>query len=617
MHTESITGQLHRWLLVLAVGVSAVIVGPRGGLDGVGVGKTAAVSLAAIVACAATAIAGVRERAFTVAIHPAVWTAVAFGTLMIVRASMSDRVGLALNGPLGRANGAVLYAAAVALFVVAVARSDAPTWSLFARVMVVAAAIVALAAIDERTLRLGPNWVDRPGVAGTLGNANFLASWGGIVLPLTLAVAADGRRHRYWRLAATGSAVLLAVAVVLSGSLQGGFVVAATLTVLGLVWASERLPAARWRRLAVVTGVAASAAGALTVLGALGVGPLAALGQQVGVRLRRAYWGAAVEMISDAPLLGVDPGAYIDHYRASRPAGAAAVVDLTSSSDSAHNVALHLAAEGGILVALLWTAVMVLVTWSLWRGLLSRRGQDRLLLGSIGAAWVGYLLQSLISIDVAPLVAMGWVLAGFIVGASGVRVWRVGRPQVTTRGRRAGSVVRQPRASAPQYAACAGIVVLASVAAWGATQAYRADAASARAEIERSRTPEGPSASTPAAELAPYESRYLVQLVERLGEAGEVDRVGPVVDRAIEVNPRSFEAHLNAARLAVAEEEFEAAAAHYARARELDPYHPDLAVEYAAVLDEVGDTDRARQLREEALAVDPDHEEAQRLLEER
>lgn len=603
---DTLSAEAHRWLVVVALGLSALVFGPRGGLEGGSAAKTSVVLGAGLVALLIGAGVALRDRAVTVVWHPAVALAVAFGVAMFARALLSDAPGIALVGPVGRANGAGLYVACVVLFLAAAARSDERTWAFLANGLVIVGAIVALSAIDEATVRLGPDWAARPGNAGTLGNANFLAGWAGSILPIALVVALDTRRSHRWRVAAIAVTLLLVVAAALSGSLQAGFVTVATAVFLGLVWSYERLPRPRWRLLAgTVVGVGALG-GVLTALGAYGSGPLAPLRDQVGIRLRAEYWAAAARMVSEAPLTGIGPGRFVDRYREFRSPEAATLVDLTSSTDSAHSVPLHLWAEGGVLVAALYVAFLVLVAVALAQALRRTSGRERLWVGAFGAAWLGYVLQSLISIDVAPLAVLGWVLGGIVVGA-------------TAPARRFGAPARARQGTPPapvligQAVGAVVLLVVAIAGAWAATLPYRADAASARGTIENRRTPDGPTATSTAIELAPWRDAYYVQLVRALEEAGRSDAAQGVVRDALEVNDESFEAVVNGARLAWTAGDVEVARERYELALELDPWHPDILVEAAQFAARNGDTEWASELVDRALRVDPDHEAALQL----
>ena len=51
----------------------------------------------------------------------------------------------------------------------------------------------------------------------------------------------------------------------------------------------------------------------------------------------------------------------------------------------------------------------------------ANQGQDRLLIAGVFAAWVAYLMQSIVSIDNIGIAIWGWVLGGAVIGISRVR----------------------------------------------------------------------------------------------------------------------------------------------------------------------------------------------------
>lgn len=605
---DTAVAQTQRVLLVAALAFPAVLYGPVGGVDGGTVVKTLAITLAALAAVAVTVVAAVRARQAEL---PASVPAVLAGLLavaLLTRALLDDRTALALTGPLGRSNGVGLAAAVIALFAVAALRSDRHTWSLVAGVLTVTGLLVGLSAIDEATLRLGPNWAPRPGAAGTMGNANFLSAWSAAVVPMAVMLVADRRRAAVVRVGASITIVVLLAAIVLSGSIQGGYTLAAGAATLLLVWTSERLRPVRWRALAAATAVAGVAAGVATFLGATGRGPLSPLRQQIGVRLREEYWLAGARMVQERPWAGVGPAGYLDHFRRVRSPDGAALVSLNSTSDSAHNVPLHLAAEHGLPLAVVYGVFCATVLWALVRAVRRHRGLERRWVGVLGAVYISYLAQSIISIDVPQLAVLGWVSAGLIVGAA----WPPtrlgpGRPRPrSSKQRRAAA-----RWSAPEIGVAVAVTALMVVGAAVASLPYRADAA-----VGELRELGGSRPSSGAIERAPWHAGYHVRLATELIEGDEREAAAEVLDRAVEVAPRSFDANLNRARVARALGDDLTAATRYERLTDLDPHHPRLLYEVAVFRIEAGEVDAARELLLRAAEVDPDDEDVAGLLEQ-
>lgn len=172
------------------------------------------------------------------------------------------------------------------------------------------------------------------------------------------------------------------------------------------------------------------------VLGLASIGPLSILGEQRTLRLRRYYWEAGVAMFLDDPVAGVGPGRYGANYRAFRTEEAALNSgEFTVSADAAHSVPLDMFAQGGLLAGLAYLVVVGLIAGVIISGFRRLEGRDRLLLGAFAGAWAAYQVQSLVSIDVAPLAAAHWLLAGAIVAIvrpPSLRVLLVGSSQPRT-----------------------------------------------------------------------------------------------------------------------------------------------------------------------------------------
>jgi O-antigen ligase len=592
------------WLLVAALAGAALAYGPRGGLDGITVTKATIVVAAAVLAVAVAAWAAVRAGAVSLPRSPATLAACAFAGLVVLRTLFADDRISAVTGSFTRWTGMALCLACVVLFLVAAARGQHAT-RMVTRALLVIGLAVTLFALDEVFLGLGPEWAARPGAAGTLGNPNFLSSWAAIVLAIALTVALDRAQPTAWRVVGAVAVPALLTSMALSGSLQGGYVTAAVVAVVGLAWASTRLPRPAFAGLAGGVGLLGLVGAALTVLGALGRGPASMLADQIGVRLRVEYWAAAGRMIADHPFAGVGPGTFADHFREYRSAEAANLVSLASTTDAVHNVPLQVFAEWGPLVGLAHLAFLVAVTVLGVRELARREGLARLRYAGVVAAWVGYVLQSLISIDTPTLAVLGWVLAGLVVAPQVDGVWSRSLPW--------GRISKNRSLPAKARVADHATTLVTLALLWVVIIPYRADAASSGGSVEVDPDAEGPPATTRATEIASWESRYWMQLATVLGDQGEQELMAATMEHVLEVAPHRFEVVVNAARIAAVRGVADEAREHYEHALSLEPLHPDLAVEVGEFAVEIGDEAWARELAARALEVDPDHKGAQAL----
>jgi tetratricopeptide (TPR) repeat protein len=338
-------------------------------------------------------------------------------------------------GDYGRDVGLLAYlAAAVLLFVVTVEFDQRDVRRLVRFGCWVAGGVVLYGLLQK----LGAEPLGAPStgqVISTLGQVNFMAGFSGMALPLFLFVAVSPDEATHWRVAA-GAAAVAAVVVGLSTSSFQAFL---SLGVGGGVFALLYVRS-RWgtRTLAMAAGV--------VVVGLALTGAVAHSRIDAEVRSsmseRVLMWQAAGDMISDHPVLGTGPQGYAANFTAYRPPAHSKNFGVFQIVDNPHSVPISMFVDGGVPLGLAYLAFVGLVGWSLIAGLRRTTGDRALLLAAVGAAWLAYQAQSLVSIDMPTFVVWHFVLAGAIgvlsVGAEARTVVvraLVGRP------RRAGRMV--------------------------------------------------------------------------------------------------------------------------------------------------------------------------------
>ncbi len=150
------------------------------------------------------------------------------------------------------------------------------------------------------------------------------------------------------------------------------------------------------------------------VLGTQQIGPLADFLYKTSVTLRGQYWLAAWNMGNSNPWSGVGFDSYGDWYRRSREAKALVSPGVDVTSNTAHNVPLDMLAFGGWPLFVSYLAILTLAAISIVRIIKRRKGFDPLFT-SLSAAWLGYQLQSIISINQLGLAIWGWLLSGALI----------------------------------------------------------------------------------------------------------------------------------------------------------------------------------------------------------
>ena len=246
-------------------------------------------------------------------------------------------------------------------------------------------------------------------VFGTFGNPNFHSAFMGIAAAASLTVVLYSRIRLSYK---AGLMVLVLISIYnISLSSQQGYLNlglgVASATVIYLL--KSRKPILGWLSVGLtIFGVF------LISLGILNVGPLAELIYKSSLQARGFYWRAASRMILEHPFFGVGMDGFGDHYLRSRTSEIAQV-NVSITSDSAHNIPLDIGSSGGVPLLFAYLAIIVLVFISIAR-ILKRNLEFDVVFTAVIAAWVAYQAQSLISINQLGLGVWGWSLSGLIIG---------------------------------------------------------------------------------------------------------------------------------------------------------------------------------------------------------
>jgi tetratricopeptide (TPR) repeat protein len=226
-------------------------------------------------------------------------------------------------------------------------------------------------------------------------------------------------------------------------------------------------------------------------------------------------------------------------------------------------------------------------------------GPDRLLVGAVGGAWVAYQVQSLVSIDTAPLAVLHWVLAGLIVAAASAPTVGVHRPH-------------RPwgRIEAVVTTAVIGAVCLALVtplrADVAARRALRLSALGEHADAEAS--------FERALRLDPWEPSYPLALARQRVARGDLAAALHAYNVAASRQPRGVAQTLEQASVADRAGRTTTARLEFRRAIELDPHSPLIRVYVARHYLKYHRPGQAVPLLEQAVDMAP-RESWMRLLE--
>jgi hypothetical protein len=247
-------------------------------------------------------------------------------------------------------------------------------------------------------------------ILGTLGNPNFIGAFLGIFFSVCVAFIFDDRTSNKTRIILGIISLVTLFEVFESNAIQGRVVSALGLGVV-LFFAARSRFSSLFTSLYSLVFVAA---GTLAALGALQVGPLTQYIYKYSVSLRGQYWLAGWNTGMENPIHGVGMDGFGDWYRRSRDIQALTTPGVNTVVNAAHNVFLDMFAFGGWPLFLTYVAIVLLAGISLIKVVLRSKKYDPIFV-AISVAWLGYQLQSLISINQIGLAIWGWVLTGALI----------------------------------------------------------------------------------------------------------------------------------------------------------------------------------------------------------
>lgn len=570
------TIRAQRVLLAVAVVASAVLINVGDG-DIFALPKATAIAVCAVLAVGLAAVRWAWIRRVSVPVEPATVAAYAFVAALTVTTSTSTTPMQSLVGQYSQNAGLAAYAAYVVLFVVVLRVHSPKTLPALLRAFVASTLLVVGYAVLQIVDVDPVDWSLKGRVVGTLGNPNFLAGWVGIVLPLALWAAVERGHHVAWRVAGAVAAAAIPLVAWKTASFQGPVTVGAS--AIAFVLLAVRIPRRH------LLGGAAVVLVALVVLS-----PRVRDEIDNGLLERKHFWRAAVDVGLDHPVVGTGPDTFHNQFLSRRTIEHARVGG--ENAGAAHDVPLDMLAGGGFLTLLPYLAFVGLVGWRLLRA----AGDRRLLLAGIGAAWFGYQVQSLVSIDKPPLAFAHFVLAGMVLVAAGPIRWL----DVTI----PGTPVRRNQVPAATWAASAVAVVAALVLAFVVSRPLRADLAyDAGLDALRRGDASGIDGIEHALDLAPYEATYTFQLARGRLALDDPDGAIAAAEEGARLEPGDGSYALVPAQLASRLERDDLAVRWFDEALRRDRYGvPELmaAAEHAAVIDDVP---RAEALVDRMLAI--------------
>ena len=517
-------------------------------------------------------------------------------------------------GPEMRVSGLASYLACLTLFFATLTvfgKEDVETAAKWSLAAVLLSALAGL--LQALPLSVWIFGASQP-IRALLGNTNFSSALLGMGVPLLLWVALRRDQATWVRALFIALAIGVFSLAVASRSIQGPIVALGGSGVLLAAWVLEHVR--RPVRALSGLGVLAASAGTLLVYGlATGAGPLGWAAGSASVGPRLWYWEAAMNMFSASPLTGVGFGMYPSMYTVHR--SVESVQDLPTGivADDAHSLPLNMLAEGGALLGLAYGLFLVTIGIALVTALRRLEGDDRLLAGAIGGAWIAYQGQSLISIDVPGLMPWNYIFAALLVilsRSTSRKVIQVGAPT----GKSGGLERSRKQQRRLRYAlVAAALVALPAVSL--AFQPVRADilAQQGLAALDNQDFERAVALLEDAHTTFPAQASHLSALGAAVGNSGRPEDGVAMMVEATRLDPYDRDALSNAATNAATVGDSTTAAQLWERLLQLDRFNVVHLTRAAAFAREEGELAHAEDLLQRALAIDPVYEQAQEELE--
>lgn len=248
------------------------------------------------------------------------------------------------------------------------------------------------------------------GILGTFGNPNFIGAYLGIFFGVCIAIASSPGASTKFRISMILVLPLTFFEILKSHAVQGRVVAALGLGIVGFFLV--RAHANRYWLIAY--SFLSISIGSLALTGALQHGPLVKYIYKTSVSLRGQYWLAAWNTGSSNPFTGVGMDSFGDWYRRSRDIRAITLPGVNTTVNTAHNVWMDMFAFGGWPLLFSYLLIIALTTISIIKVLKRSKKYDSIFV-ALTTSWVGYQVQSLISINQIGLAIWGWALSGALI----------------------------------------------------------------------------------------------------------------------------------------------------------------------------------------------------------
>jgi hypothetical protein len=316
-----------------------------------------------------------------------------------------------LFGVSGRNMGFISYVSLVVIFLAAIQNVSKDFLNIFYN-LIVFIGVISVGYSLIQSQNLDPlSWISNHSpIMGFFGNPNFNSAFLGMTAgSLLINLLSKDRRIFLFSI----TYILLSLFLIKeSNSIQGFFVFGSICMVFGVLLTFKIQKINSFKIPIIFITISAIVIAILDVLQKL---PWKSFFFKPSVTQRGDLWRSAIEMGKDHPIFGVGLDSYLDFHYRSRDSVAAGRGWASELTNDAHNVFLNFFATGGFPLLIIYSLIVIYTLVSGIKVLKRMNGIDHKFV-SLFFVWIGYIVQSFVSINHIALAVLGWTLSGVIIG---------------------------------------------------------------------------------------------------------------------------------------------------------------------------------------------------------
>jgi O-antigen ligase len=323
-----------------------------------------------------------------------------------------------LYGAFGRNTGLLTYFAFVVFFLAAKGFSKNKSYEKLIHFFVASGAINILLSIASANGMEIFSW-DNPNnfVLGTFGNSNFIGAFMGILFTILFIQLLGKLRETKNLILLVIGLCLTGYVILLSNALQGILVAGIGASLALYFFLRSTIKFHFLSRLYLGT---LFIGGFIGLMGILQKGPLSSFLYKPSVTFRGEYWKTGLNMWLDNPITGVGIDSYGQFYRTFRSLESTVSPGMNVVTDASHNVYIDIIAGTGFVGVVGYLMVVFVVIVSAFKFIRTFKEFDATFY-SLFLGWLGYQVQSIVSINQIGLAIWGWALGGAVIGYSLMR----------------------------------------------------------------------------------------------------------------------------------------------------------------------------------------------------